>query len=267
MHFTAYIALFRARFRTLLQYRAAAWAGVVTQVAFGWILVSMRGAFYAHTTKVPAMSYDEMVTYTWLGQAFFAMTLYTGNPDPEVRESVRSGSIAYDLTRPMDIHTVWWARNIASRLAPVVLRSGPIFLLGMLFFGMHPPPSVLAFACFLLAMIGALLLISSFITLLLTSMFWTTTGDGILRLAPAVCSVLSGQIIPLAFFPKNIQTLLQILPFRGMVDAPYQFWSGGYTPSDCASVLLHQAIWTLIFVVLGRFILAHGMRRLVIAGG
>jgi ABC-2 type transport system permease protein len=267
MHLSAYLAFFRARLRMLLQYRSAAWAGVVTQIVFGWILVSMRGAFYAHSKQIPPMPYAEMVTYTWLGQALFAMTPYLGNPDPEVRESIRSGNIAYDLTRPVDIHTVWWVRNMASRLAPTLLRSGPVVILALWFFRMQPPPSVLAFLCFLLAMMGALLLISSLITLLLTCMFWTTSGDGLMRLTPALSSTLSGQILPLSLFPDSIQPLLKFLPFSGMVDAPYRFWSGGNPPEAIGGVLLHQLLWTLCFVLLGRFLLRRGMQRLVVAGG
>ena len=263
----AYLAFFKARFRMLLQYKSAAWAGVVTQVVFGWILVSMRGAFYAHSAQTPPMPYAEMVTYTWLGQALFSLSPYLGNPDPEVRESIRSGNIAYDLTRPVDIHTVWFVRNMASRLAPATLRSGPIFVLGMAFFGMQPPPTFLHFLCFLIAITGALVLTSALITLLLTTMFWTTTGDGLMRLNPALSGVLSGQILPLALFPDKAQALLKFLPFSSMVDAPYRFWSGGNAPSELGSVLFHQLAWTLVFVALGRFLVRRGMQRLTVAGG
>jgi len=70
---TPCLALFAARFRVLLQYRAAAWAGVITQVVFGLLIVSIRGAFYRNASSTPPLPYDQMVTYTWLGQALFAM--------------------------------------------------------------------------------------------------------------------------------------------------------------------------------------------------
>ncbi len=43
---TSYRAILSARFRTLLQYRAAAVAGVVTQFAFGFIHIMVLTAFY-----------------------------------------------------------------------------------------------------------------------------------------------------------------------------------------------------------------------------
>ena len=43
----AYVAVFGARFRALLQYRAAALAGLGTQVFWGLIRVMIFGAFYA----------------------------------------------------------------------------------------------------------------------------------------------------------------------------------------------------------------------------
>ena len=69
----AYWAVLSARFRTLLQYRAAALAGLGTQVFWGLIRVMIFGAFYRSTTAPQPMTYPEVVTYVWLGQAFIRM--------------------------------------------------------------------------------------------------------------------------------------------------------------------------------------------------
>jgi ABC-2 type transport system permease protein len=262
-----YFALFAARFRTLLQYRAAAWAGVVTQVVFGLLFIAIRGVFYRNSQSIPPLPYDQMVTYTWLGQALFAMTPFTANLDPDVRVMMRNGHVAYELARPLDLYSLWFARQVANRLAPTVLRCGPIFLLGMLFFGMQPPPSAAAFGAWVVATLGALLLVAAFATLITISLLWTISGDGMARLAPSVVAVLSGQMLPLPLFPSAFQPWLRALPFSGMVDSPYRLWTGHLPPGDLLGVVLHQAVWILIFVALGRALLARGMRRIVVQGG
>ena len=40
-----YIALWRMRFRTLIQYRVAAVAGLLTQISFGLVMVGVLTAF------------------------------------------------------------------------------------------------------------------------------------------------------------------------------------------------------------------------------
>lgn len=262
-----YLALFRARLQTLLQYRAAAWAGVGTQLFFGAALIAMRLAFYRHSTSPPPMSVERMITYSWLAQAFFALSPYTANPDPEVRTMMRDGTVAYELARPLDLYTLWFSRNAASRLAPTLLRCIPIFLIGFAFLGLRPPESWAAFGAFLLAMIGAVALIAAWCTLITISLLWTISGDGIARIAPGVVSVLSGQILPVALMPDGLQQAIHYLPFRGMVDSPFSLWIGQLPPSAIGAVFLHQLTWIVVLIAAGRLLLNHGLKRLVVQGG
>ncbi len=263
----AYTAIFTARLKMLLQYRAAAWAGVGTQLFFGAALVAMRQAFYhsSHATP-PPLPEAQMVTYSWLVQAFFALSPFTSNPDPEVRTMMRDGTVAYELARPLDLYTLWFTRNAANRVAPTVLRCLPIFVIGMAFLGMQPPPSLAAFLAFLLALLGAVALIAAWCTLITISLLWTISGDGIARIMPGLVAVLSGQILPLAIMPDGLKPLLAFLPFTSMVDAPFSLWVGSRETSELGSILLHQLAWTVVFVLVGRALLTKGLKRLVVQG-
>lgn len=260
-------AFFQLRMRQLLRYRTAAWAGVATQMAFGAILVAIRLAFLRNSTVPTPLSAEQLVTYTWLGQAFFAMTPYTTNPDPEVARMVRDGSIAYELARPVDLYRTWFMRQLAGRLAPTVLRCGPVIVLATAFFGMRLPPSLQATFAWVAATCGALLLTASLLTLVSVSLLWTISGDGVRRLVPALSAFLSGHLIPVSFFPEPWQPLVNALPFRGIVDAPFQLWTGSRPATDVAEVLVHQLAWTTAMVVSGRLLLAAGLRRVVVQGG
>lgn len=263
----AYAAIFTARLKMLLQYRAAAWAGVGTQLFFGAALVAMRLAFYHSSNATPPLPEAQMVTYSWLVQAFFALSPFTSNPDPEVRTMMRDGTVAYELARPLDLYTLWFTRNAANRLAPTLLRCFPIFVIGMAFLGMQPPPSLSALGTFLLALLGAIALIAAWCTLITISLLWTISGDGIARMAPGLVAVLSGQILPLSLLPDRLKPLLAFLPFTGMVESPFSLWIGQRAPDQVVPILLHQLAWTIVFVIAGRFLLARGLKRLVVQGG
>lgn len=263
----AYFSLFRARFRTLLQYQAAAIAGFVTQVFWGLIKVMILEAFYRQSVRAQPMSYAEVVTYTWLGQAFFMMLPFSANPDPEVRAMMRSGAVAYELARPLDLYSLWYTRALAARSAPTLLRATPMFVAGILFLGMRPPPSLAAGFAWLLATLGALFLVSAVSTLITVTLLWTISGDGIARLVPSLALLGSGLIIPLPLFPEGMQPLLRFLPFRGMADDPFRLYIGHLPPGALWGILAHQLAWTLIFVLMGRVLLARGTHRLVVQGG
>lgn len=262
-----YLSLLRARFRTLIQYRAAAIAGFGTQLFWGLIKIMVMEAFYRNTSVAQPMDLAQVVTYAWLGQAFFALLPFSANPDPEVRNMMRSGSVAYELVRPLDLYTLWYARAIAARTAPTLLRCIPMFLVAIPFFGMQLPPSPASALAFLLALCGAVLLTSAFATLVTITLLWTVSGEGIARIVPSLVILCSGMIIPLPLLPEWAQGILRLLPFSGMADSPFRLYTGHMPPEAVFGVFLHQLIWTGILVGIGRLMVAQGVSRLVVQGG
>ena len=260
-----YLAILTARIRMLLQYRAAAFAGLVTQLFWGWIKVMVFAAFYAATGAPQPMSLQDTITYIWLGQALLLLLPF--RIDAELQSMVRDGSVAYELTRPADLYWYWFSRQFAARLAPLALRAWPQLLLAGLFFGMELPVGWAPLLLFLLSLGCALLLSSAITTLMAISLLWTMTGDGLSRLLSLVSQFLSGSYVPILLFPAWAQPALAILPFRGLMDTPFQLYMGLLNGPAAWMAIAHQLLWTALFVLIGRAILARGVGRLVVQGG
>ena len=111
-----YWAIFSGRLRMLLQYRTAALAGLGTQVFWGLIRVMAFEAFYRSSDAPVPLSVDQTADYIWLSQAF--LMLLPIRLDSEIRAMVRSGSVAYELVRPLHLYSLWYARTVASCLLP-----------------------------------------------------------------------------------------------------------------------------------------------------
>ena len=69
----SYLSYFKLKFKTGLQYRAAAIAGICTQFFFGFVYISVYVAFYETGSSNLPMTLKEIISYVWLGQAFFAL--------------------------------------------------------------------------------------------------------------------------------------------------------------------------------------------------
>ena len=262
---TPYLAVFSARIRMLLQYRAAALAGMGTQIFWGWIRVMIFAAFYRATVDVQPMSYAEVVDYVWLSQALLALIPIW--IDTEIRGMVRQGSVVYELVRPLNLYTYWYARAIASRLAPALLRAVPIMTLALLFFDLRPPASTASALAWLAAMVGALLLGGAITTLLNITLLWTLAGEGVVHLSQAIVVLFCGLIVPLPLYPDWLRTALEYTPFAGLVDLPLRLYSGHIPADEAWRVFALQLGWTLVLVLLGRLLLSRGTRHLVVQGG
>ena len=262
---SAYRALLSAQLRTLLQYRAAALAGLTAQLFFGFVIVMVYEAFYASASAPMPMTLREVTTYTWLGQAMLGlMPWYI---DPEIRERIRTGGVAYELLRPADLYNMWFIRSVARRAAPTLLRSLPIFVVAGLFLGLEPPPTAAAGLAWAAATFCALLLASAITTLMAVTLMWTISGEGILYIMPGIAGFFSGQYLPLPLMPDWIELLSEWLPFRGLIDIPFRLYLGRVPVEECLPLFLHQLAWIAVLVLAGRRALARGTRRLVVQGG
>lgn len=268
---SGYLAIIAARFRALLQYRAAALAGLFTQVFFGLVRIMVLRAFYAASVTAP-ISLPRVVTYVWLGQA--TLLLVPWRTDEDVAEQINTGNVVYELTRPLDLYGVWFARSLAWRTAPVFLRMLPMFLFAMVIvpvvapgWELAAPPSAAAFAMWVACFAGAVLVSSALTALMSVTLMWTLTGDGIPMLVATCATMFGGLVIPLPLFPDWIKPALYALPFAGMLDLPSRVFSGDISLAHAPWVLVHQLAWTLALVALGRWLLSRGVRRLVVQGG
>src|SRR5574344_1778117 len=104
-----YLSLFKIRFISDLQYRAAALAGLSTQFFFGIVFIMVYLAFYeSNTTSIPPMKLNELISYLWLNQAFFAL-IYVWVRENEFISMIRNGNMAYELCRPINFYKKWFA--------------------------------------------------------------------------------------------------------------------------------------------------------------
>ena len=109
-----YTAAFASRFLLMLQYRAAAFAGFVAQCWWGGLKVMVYAAFYRSSALAAAapMSLSQIITYTWLAQAFFVLAPWWC--DPEIALTARTGSVGYDRLRPVDTYWLWYVRAVSA---------------------------------------------------------------------------------------------------------------------------------------------------------
>jgi len=260
-----YLAIFGARFRALLQYRAAALAGLATQVFWGFVRVMIFTAFYAVSTGPQPMTLAEVITYVWLTQALLLVLPW--RPDADVEQLVRSGNVAYELLRPVDLYSLWFARSLAQRTAPALLRCLPMVVLAYAFFGLAAPVGPSAALAFGVSLLATVALSTALTTLLSVSVLVTTSGRGVHVLVTSVVNLMSGSLVPLPLLPEWIQPLASVLPFRGLMDTPFRLYMGHLPPADALLAVAHQLAWTIALVLVGRWLLARALRRVVVQGG
>ncbi len=247
-----YLAILRARFALMLQYRAAALAGFATQCWWGAIKIMVMAAFYAGAARQP-IDLAQVITYTWLGQGLLGLLPWQA--DAEISEAVETGNVAYERLRPVDTHTLWLARAIAARAANTSLRVVPMFV----------SAAVVLRALFALS-ISLTVLLSSAFTVLLNIAVTALKTRRAANIAPVLVSPLSGMIVPLVLMPAWLQPFLFWQPFAGLVDIPYRIYFANLTGMAALHGIAAQSLWIVLFILIGRAWMKRVMARVDMQG-
>ena len=264
-----YLSLFRIRFSTSLQYRAAAIAGIVTQFAWGFMELLAFSAFYRANPAAFPMEFSQTVSYIWMQQAFLAlfMTWFFEN---EIFAAITSGSIAYELVRPLDLYNRWFYQSAANRLAKAVMRCFPILLVAYIVpdpLRMSLPASLPQFLLFICSVVLAFSVVVAFSMLIYTITFYTLSPVGVRLMSAVLADFLAGAIIPLPFFPDGIRQVAELLPFAAMQNMPLRIYCGNIIGIDALKGTGLQIFWLIALVLCGRMMMKRALKKVVVQGG
>ena len=264
-----YWSFFKMRLMAGLQYRAAALAGMSTQLVWGAMELLVYRAFWLESPEKFPMGIEALSSYIWLQQAFLAL-FAMWNWEFDIVESVKTGTVAYELLRPTDIYSMWMARSIANRLARASLRMVPVIAVGILIpapYGLRLSVSPAVFGLFLLSTALMVLVVCAYSLLVYSLTFYLTDPNGIMVVSVAAADLLSGAIVPLPFMPEGFRRFAELTPFASMQNVPLRIFNGTIPLSEIPGAMGLQAFWVVTLISAGCLLTRNGLRRTVILGG
>ena len=249
---------FKTTFASMVQYRASLFIWMIAQVLepliylIVWTTVAngSGGSVGGYTASNFAAYYlmlmlVNQVTYTWI--------MY------EYEYRVREGYLSFALLKPVHpIHSDI-SDNLSSKLVtlPILLVvAGGLALI----FRPTSSGSLWAALAFLPALALAFLVRFLLEWTLALAAFWTTRVSAINQVYFILMLFLAGQIAPLSLFPRPLQIVADILPFRWMLGFPVQLVLGELTPLQALEGLAVQAGWLIASLLLVRLIWRAGVR-------
>ncbi len=234
-----------AEFRRYSTYRLAMLAGVFTNTVFGFIRISVLltaigtagGVLAGYTLK-------EASSYVWLGQALLApIGMF---PTSDLADRVKSGDIAVDLARPIDLQLAGWAADLG-RAGFVLLARGVLpVLIGAATIGLAVPDSWTVYPLGLLSLVVAVSISFTLRFLLNLLAFWVLDIRGFMGVYFVMIGLLSGFYLPVAFFPAWLQSLAYATPAPAIFQIPIDILAGQRTGLEAVEALIVQVGWLAV---------------------
>ncbi|MBF6333081.1 ABC-2 family transporter protein [Nocardia transvalensis] len=241
-------------------------AGMVTNVVFGLVRASVMLAAVRTGAGFGGYSVDSIGAYVWLSQGLLGALALMG-PPPEIVDRIRTGDVAIDFLRPLDIQFSYLASDLGRAGCTLLLRGVPSVAAGMLTLQLGLPhgtaPYVLGAISVVLAMtISALLLLSVGLI-----GFWLVETRGVRLLYQIVATFLAGLFVPVHLFPGWLYTAAMLTPFPSLLQGPIDVLSGRATGLAAVQIIGVQLGWVAVAMLLGRLLLRAGRRKLEVQGG
>ena len=259
-------ACFAAGFRRWSSYRLATAAGAFTNTFYGLTKASITVAAIGAAGGTLA-GYDARTgaTYAWLTQALLGpVHVFQWS---ERAQRVRTGDIAGDVGRPVDVQLSWLAADLGRAAYSVLPRAVPPIVVGALTFGLTGPAGVWPYALGA-ASVAVAVAVSFFCRFALNlCAFWLIEIRGAITLYMVTSGVLCGLVVPVHWFPRWLETVADATPFPSMLQAPVDILSGRVHGATAVGTFGVQVGWALATMALGRLVLVRGTRRLVVQGG
>ena len=261
-----YAELARRAWQRQRAYGNANLAGLFTNSFFGYIRVVPLIAAFASRPEISGYDRDAAITWNWLVQSLITIVALWGWW--EVALTIRSGGVAIDLARPIHYLGYWLARDVGRAAYSTVYRFMPILIVGQLVSGLRWPEAPwLTWPAFLCSLILALFTSFAWRFLLNLGAFWLTDYRAIASLGLVATTFLSGFLVPLAFFPPAIRSILEVLPFAAIIQTPATVFLERAEGLDLALLLAEQLGWAIVMLGVAHWGAQVAMRRVTVQGG
>lgn len=253
-HASAYLAV-------ALQYRSSVWIAGIGSILGLHVNYSLWKTVNLSSDQIGSLGTEEALQRVLLGQAL--IPILSQGLEYIVGHDIRTGNVAIQMSRPFDYQFALLGHNLGRTLGLVLMRSLPLYVVALLFYGLQLPtlPSALAS----IASISLSFLISFYITFLFSVLsFYTLNSWGLLSARILCVSFLSGALVPTELFPAWLKTVVDLLPFRSLAEIPILIYRG---KALVGPSLGYQIVWLVVLLLLSRIVFSLVRRHVLVQGG
>jgi ABC-2 type transport system permease protein len=262
--FEYYLALGKAAILSDIQYRVATYfymIGMVTEpviylVVWSTIANAQGGQVAGYTAGAFTAYY---IVWTLVRSMNIVFTPYGWEG------RIRNGRLSGELMRP--VHPIHSDIAFFAGMKVVwIILWLPIAAVLYLIFRPELHPTLLEVAVFFVAIWGAFLVRTMFLSILGIITFWTTRVGALYELYFALELILSGRMVPMALMPDWVQRIAWFLPFQWTFFFPINALVGEMTPQELFTGLGMQLAWIVVGSLVVNLMWKAGIKRYAAVG-
>jgi ABC-2 type transport system permease protein len=260
---TKYWAIFKAQLLNNVAYMGNFLAGSGMIVLFMFIFAQLWRAAYSATGggEIAGLSYHDVLWYLLLAEV---IELSKPRLAQNIAQTVRDGSIAYQLTKPYNFLVYQCSVALGDSALKVLINA----LIGgaVVWTMVGPPPDPRWWPLVLVLVLGGWLIYFCFSALIGLAAFITEEVRAFEWIYQKLIFILGGFLLPLDLYPTWLQPIAKATPFAAAIYGPARFF---VDPSWArfGQAVSGQALWLAVLLGVLAFFYQQSTQRLAINGG
>jgi len=268
-----YFEFSRIGFVNILAFRLRYYTGILTYLVNVSVYYFIWRAVYGPASAVGAApatqiaGYDLAEMFTYVSVGWIIRSFYWNTIDQEMAYEVIDGKISMQMIKPVSIQWMWVARAMGESAFRLGMLTLPTAIAVTLIFPVRLPASGPAATLFAFSVLGSFFLMCAINFLIGTCAIRLKSILALIRAKYWLVELMSGLLIPLAFFPDAARKILAWLPFPHIASTPLQLYLGKLPMAQALTMLAVQWFWVAALLWLGHVWWVASSRRLTVHGG
>lgn len=217
--------------------------------------------------------FQEIIAYTVIIN-IFSFTVNCSETQDMIMEDIHTGQIAMSLIKPISYRLRCLFTTFGKLIGNNLIFGIPALVIAtVLLAGNHYIQIASAFifcrnlVLFLISELLAVILLDTISYIFGIISFYTLAGFGLYQIKDVIINFLSGGLIPIAFFPKQMIGILNHMPFVGMAQNPTLIFLGKMSLSEALNSILLQIVWLVLLELFAKLFYLRAIRKVTIQGG
>ena len=246
-----YLTLTRAGMLDMMQWRSHLFITFLGNIIYLIIIYNLWQAIYASSPEdtVNGMTFTDTMIYLVMATAIYnSLSLWIVW---DMSNQIQSGEMILNLVRPMSFRSNMLFSCLGANIMSFIMIFIPTFAIVRVMTGSAIPLGM-NLVYFIIA-ISFALLINFYIDFFVgTICLYTESTWGVDSAKNVVVMLLSGAVIPLAFFPEKFRVIAEYLPFQAIYNIPLRILTGhASTFEEILPMYAVQIFWIVFMYIAG----------------
>lgn len=255
--------------QAFMAYRANFYVYVLGDMFQTVVLLYIWFAIFSSATSkvIQGFTFEEMIGYVVIST--LTSMLISNEVHWDISHDVQSGDIAMSLIKPVNYQLLKFFSAMGNILVNITFLFIPLWGGYTIydFVANGALPSIASIFLYFVSVLLSMLILFYINYLFGLAAFFVEYVFGFIFAKEAIMRLLSGQLIPLSFFPASVLAVFKFLPFAGLVYTPTMLYLGKFSGPDALFYIIVQVVWVMLLMGLTQLIWKKAIKRLTIMGG